>query len=180
MELWGSVGAGDIERQRWAGFDIETGKGVEEVLLDGLLSHRLGSFSVDGGFKPDDDGWMVLEFTARPLQVASGLLAEGYRMYNNYEPPPLENVGVEETAGVRTTHLRAIVSNGGDTVFRFNATFDFWIDEEPPTPRILRMTYVADWERDMYTNGVVTGREIAEKSLDVYDIGDGSIAIDAP
>jgi hypothetical protein len=179
-EYWGRVGAGGIEREHTYGFDIDTRDGGEFIQFDGTSSRRFGSFSIEGTFEPDDDGWWSFEREARPSHVAAGLFDTAYRMYNNYEKPVLDVVGVEEVGGVRVTRLRAVVSDGGDGVFRFNAIFDFWIDEGSREPRVLRMTYTADWERDLFTDGIVTGREIAEKSFEVYDIGDETIVIESP
>ena len=183
-EARGSVGPGGIERQRTVIFDTDTGEAVEFVQFDGTYSRRYGSVDVDGTskgvFEPDDDPPLTYESEARPTHVGAGLLAAGYRFYNNYETPALEIVGVQEIAGVRATHLRSVIVDGGDDQLRFDATFDFWIDEGSLEPRILRMTYFATSTKNLYTNAVVTGRAISESSLDVFDVGDASIIIESP
>ncbi|MFV1999355.1 MAG: hypothetical protein ACC654_03220 [Acidimicrobiia bacterium] len=159
--------------------DPDTRAGGEFVQFDGMSSKRFGSFTLDRVFSSDEE-WFSLEAEARPRSVAFGSLSSGYLAYNGDETPELEIVGVEELDGVRVTHLRSVVSDGSALGSRIDATFDFWITEGSPEARVVKLTYTAYWQRDDYSNGVVVGRTIAERSFALYDVGDDSIVIESP
>lgn len=179
QEFWGSVGSSGIERERGFAMDPDTRAGGEFVQFDGTSSKRFGTFSLDGVFSSDDD-WFSLEFEARPRSVAFGSLSSGYLAYNGDESSEFEIVGVEEIDGLRVTHLRSVVSDGVALASRVDATFDFWVTEGSPEARVVKMTYTTNWQRDDYSNGIVVGQTISERSFEVYDVGDDSILIESP
>ena len=179
-DLWGSVARGGIDRQHTFGVLVGTRKAAESIVYDGTWWQRLGTTDNEGMFTPNDENWTTGEGPAFPAQVAGGLLAEGYRLFNDYGTPTLELVGPDEIDGVSATRYTAVVKDGGDSTFWFDATFDFWIESGVDVARLLKLTYSAESLTDMFTNGVVTGTQTRVMDLELYDIGDDTVEISPP
>ncbi|GMR02847.1 MAG: hypothetical protein BMS9Abin20_1198 [Acidimicrobiia bacterium] len=179
FDRWGSVARGGIDRQRSFLARLDTGGAAEEIIYSGTWWLRRGTADEDGAFKPIDD-WTTGQRAAVPSQAASGLLVEGYRLFNKYGTPTLELVGSDEIDGVPATRYQAVVEDGGDPFLRFDAIFDFWIESDVDVVRLLKLTFSSDSVKDMFTNGVVTGTENRVMNLELYDIGDDTIVINPP